>query len=346
MSLHHGGQLHAAARQFGVPLEQWLDLSTGVSPYSWPVPEVPAAVWRDLPDSDGGLEQAAANYYGCPAQNLLAVDGSQFALATMPGLLPGGRVAMPRRGYAEHRAAWQGSGYKLCDYADIDSLIALVDEGQVEHALVINPNNPTAGRIGKQQLQRLRETLRRRGGYLVVDEAFGDIEPEYSIVDEVGAGGLVVYRSLGKFFGLAGLRLGFLIGESALCRAMCKRMMPWQVSHPARWIGRRALQDEVWQAMQRARLQDEGEQWLAELRAQLPDFDLSGAGLFVTASAAGKRCSDLFQFAARRGLLLRLFQEQDGVELLRFGLPTLADKSRVLDILTAYAGDARCSEAS
>ena len=207
VALKHGGDLSEASEVFGIPKDQWIDLSTGISPWSWPVPEVPESVWRALPDACDGLEEAAANYYGCDPGVLLAVPGSQYALQHIPFHIDRGRVAIPARGYAEHRAAWLNAGHEVVDYKNAEQLAQLAAGHEVQHAVVINPNNPTGEMVGSQQLMAMQQQLHSVGGWMIVDEAFVDALPGNSLVSECPQSGLVVLRSVGKFFGLAGLRL-------------------------------------------------------------------------------------------------------------------------------------------
>lgn len=297
--LEHGGRLGAAARRFGIPRTEWLDLSTGIAPWPYPLPPVPAEIWQRLPEegSDGdGLEDAACSYYG--AEHLLVLPGSQAAIQMLPRFFPRGRVAMPAPLYAEHPAAWQAAGHVLVGW----------DEA-ADYAVACNPNNPTGQYYGRDEL--LNRAARVR--WLVVDEAFLDTTPEASLIG-CGAKNVIVLRSLGKFFGLAGARVGFACAAPELLERLAEALGPWAVSHPARWAARRALADRDWQATQRARLVG-ASQRLAGLLACLGAS--TGSALFqyvVTPRAAA-----LFEALARRGILVRLF---DNPAALRFGLPT------------------------
>lgn len=341
IDLEHGGNLPAASRRFDIPLDQWMDLSTGISPWSWPVPVLPQHVWQTLPYADEQLETAAAGYYGCDRAAILAVPGSQYALQYTPALLRTGTVAMPLRGYAEHRAAWLRAGYHIVEYADGNALRHLVETGAVDHALVINPNNPTGEVVAAQHLQRLHERLRERDGWLVVDEAFADVTPGISLAPRCPAHGLIVYRSAGKFFGLAGLRLGFMLAPPGLLEQLHAAMPPWLLSHPARWIGAAALSDQAWQVQQRARLTRVAEQWLRDLRAAVPALAFTGTSLFVSGVGAAAYCEALYASLARRAVLLRLFESIAEQRILRFGLPLPETRGLVLHLLREAVEECR-----
>ncbi len=310
--LEHGGRLNAAARRWGIPRAAWLDLSTGIAPWPYPLPAVPAQVWQRLPEDDDGLEAAARAYYGADA--LLALPGSQAAIQWLPRLLPSGRVAMPAPLYAEHPAAWQAAGHTLVGWDDA-----------ADYALLCNPNNPTGTRYACDAL--LARAARVK--LLVVDEAFIDADSRESLLG-CGAGNVIVLRSLGKFFGLAGARIGFAFGSSALLEGLAEALGPWAVSHPARWAARRALADRDWQAAQRARLHAAATR-LADLLACLGQP--AGCALFQT--VVTPRAAALHEALARRGILVRRF---DAPTMLRFGLPaTERDWQRLTTALKEIA---------
>lgn len=321
MKLHHGGNTHAAAALYGIVESQWIDLSTGISPWSWPAPEIPSEVLRKLPCNDGVLEQAAAKYYGSKGDAVLAVPGSQYALQHLPSFLERGRVAMPLRGYAEHRLAWVSAGHKVVDYRDTLELQTLVESAAVDHALLINPNNPTGHIVLPRELERLHAQLAGRGGFLVVDEAFADVWPENSLARLCPLPGLVVFRSLGKFFGLAGVRLGFMLAPVSVQESLGAIMSPWMLSHPARWIGEQALLDRQWQEQQRERLERASREWQTTLQELLPQFEFERNPLFLCMRAPPAICDSVYEGLARRGVLIRQFDPIGQQGMLRFGLP-------------------------
>jgi len=227
--LEHGGRLRAAAQRYGIPLEDWLDLSTGVAPYGWDLPAVPGSAWARLPEADDGLEQAARDYYG--AVSLLPVAGSQAAIQALPRLRVNSSVGILAPTYAEHAAAWRREGHRVIKLSEGSVHRALP---QVDVLLVVNPNNPTGRLIEPARLLDWHDELAERGGWLVVDEAFIDCTPEHSLAAYSDMPGLIVLRSFGKFFGLAGLRLGFVLAAQALLDELAALLGPWAVSGPAR----------------------------------------------------------------------------------------------------------------
>ena len=343
MKLVHGGDLSSASRKFGIAKEQWIDLSTGISPWSWPVPNVPEIVWQSLPDVNDGLEQVAADYYGCDTRALLPVSGSQDGLQAIPFLLEQGTVAMPVRGYEEHRLAWCNAGHEIVPYQSAEQLQQLVSTGQVTHAVVINPNNPTGEVIDRQLLMGLQQKLKESGGWLLVDEAFIDVLPENSLATECPSSGLIVLRSIGKFFGLAGLRLGFVLAPSALLQRLEEQLPPWNVSHPARWIGKQALDDVAWHRTQRQRLQSMSEQWCQQLAARFTSLKFIASSLFVSGIGSPGLCEDIYRELGQRGVLIRVFDEIAGQRMVRFGLPTEEELPKVLKVLDQVTEGQLCT---
>ena len=308
--LHHGGRLRAAAARYGIALDQWLDLSTGINPNGWPVPAIPTASWARLPEDDDGLEQAAQSYY--ETEHVLPVAGSQAAIQALPRLRPRSRVAVLDPGYAEHAYAWRRAGHEVTGVA-AERLDEAMQDSDV--LLLIHPNNPTGARFPVEQLLHWHARLAARGGWLVVDEAFMDVTPEHSLCHYSARPGLIVLRSLGKFFGLAGARVGFVLAEPAVLDAIEARLGPWAVSAPSRWVARAALADIAWQQSARPALLAAGAR-LAELLRSRGLAPTGGTALFQwvrTADAAAWH-----ERLARQGILTRLFADPPS---LRFGLP-------------------------
>ena len=310
--LEHGGRLREAAARYNITADRWLDLSTGINPHPWPVPPLSPACWHRLPESPDGLEEAAASYYGNP--NLLPVAGSQAAIQCLPTLLPRAMVACLSPLYAEHPHAWQKAGHRPRFLQN--ALLPRALAAATPYILLCNPNNPTAERHPRDIVLDTAQQLRKRGGWLIVDEAFIDATPEESVTPLAGtaeAPNLIVFRSIGKFFGLAGARVGFLFAAPDLLTRMAEALGPWSVAGPAREAATLALQDRRWQAETRSRLSAAGER----LHALLAPFgDVRSTALFATLTT--QHAAELHEHLARAGILVRHFDQQP---LLRFGLP-------------------------
>ena len=324
--LEHGGRLRQAALHYGIAESDWLDLSTGLAPWPFAVPEIPERAWARLPETDDGLEQAACAYYGAP--DLLPVPGSQCAIQLIPRLRRSGKVGVLSPCYAEHAHAWRRNGHIVREVMEhevdfyLDNLDVLV---------VVNPNNPTGLSLAPEQLLEWHARLTQRGGWLVVDEAFMDNTPSLSLAEYSTREGLIVLRSFGKFFGLAGVRLGFVLAESKLLKLLAEQVGPWAVSGPTRIVGQACLSDTEAHARQRER-SERASQRLAELLVVYGLAPLGGCALFqwlITPNA-----EHLYEFMAQRGILLRLFAHNSS---LRFGLPAHeADWLRLEQALVTY----------
>ena len=314
--LEHGGNLAAAAKQYDIPLENWLDLSTGINPDNYPIADIPTAVWQKLPLEDDGLIEAACAYYGC--QFALPTAGSQAALQVLPQLRAASKVAMPKLMYQEHANAWQTHGHEVIKFDFFP------DENIIEQAdvlLLCNPNNPTATKFSAAELLGWHAALAARGGWLIVDEAFMDVTPERSIAKYTHLEGLFVLRSLGKFFGLAGARVGFLLAETHMLKQMQEAIGPWSITGPSRLIAKQAISDKAWQEKTRVQLAEKSHK-LATLLTKYNLTPMSGTALFQFLPT--KEALALQHHLAQQGIWVRLFSDTPGLSAraaLRFGLP-------------------------
>jgi cobalamin biosynthetic protein CobC len=311
----HGGKLRAASGQFGIPLSDWVDLSTGIAPIPYPMPELPASVWQRLPEEEDGLLDAARGYYG--AKNLLPVNGSQAAIMALPRLRAAGTVAVLFPGYGEYAPAWAAAGHGVIE--------CTADEVLQKNADVIvlaNPNNPDGQVFSREALLAAAERQAQRQGWLVVDEAFADVDSGHSLAAVAGteaAKNVIVLRSLGKFFGLAGARVGFCIAAKDILNRLQDLLGPWPLANPARFAAKVGLGDTAWQINQRAYLC----QASARLAALLRQYGLApkgGTALFqyVPFQRGSEGLAALYTHFAQRGILVRRFTQPAA---LRFGLP-------------------------
>jgi cobalamin biosynthetic protein CobC len=310
----HGGDLGAARRQFPGAPEPFIDLSTGINPRAYPVPHLPAELFARLPEADALTELAvvAARAYGAPsAACVVPAPGTQILLPLVAGLAAAGRAAVVMPSYPEHARTAALAGHKVEAVRDIG------DCGDADLVIVGHPNNPDGRLADRAGLIALANKLSGRGGVLVVDEAFMDVGPPgASLVPDVMRANIVVLRSFGKFFGLAGLRLGFALAAPALAARLAAMLGPWAVSGPALAVGAKALADAAWIDQTRRKLALEAQ----KLDAVLTDAGLDivgGTGLFRLARLAAAPA--LFEKLGRAGILVRRFP--DRADWLRFGLP-------------------------
>ena len=295
MRLPHGGDLGHARRAFGEPEGGWIDLSTGVNPWPWPVPPLSPEALRRLPSEEGLADLAAAAARAFGARRALPVPGAQAAILQLPFCVPPGDVAVVSPTYNEHAPAWEAAGHR----------VRLVAEPEPAGVLVVtNPNNPDGRSWRPEELLAVDCSL------LVVDESFADPTPEFSLAAH---GHVVVLRSFGKFYGLPGLRLGFVLGPGGLLDRLEARLGPWPVSGPALEIGARAYRDGAWAAETRIRLGQAAAR-LDEVLAARGFELLGGTPLFRFVAGEGGAA----RFASQ-GLWVRSFPDMPG--RFRLGLP-------------------------
>ena len=233
----HGGGLDAAIARFGGTRTGWLDLSTGINPVPYPVGDLPTDAWTALPDhaAQQRLLDAARRFWRVPdTAAVLAAPGASSLIARIPLLRAPAQVDIPGPTYNEHGAAFHAGGWS-------------VSKGGSARVLV-HPNNPD-GRLWSRT-----EALAGDPRLLVIDESFCDVAPGDSLIALSARPGTLVLKSFGKFWGLAGLRLGFAIGDPTLISVLAEALGPWPVSGPALTAGARALHDGTWAKTTRGRL--------------------------------------------------------------------------------------------
>jgi cobalamin biosynthetic protein CobC len=323
MQVPHGGNLGEAAERYGIPRETWVDLSTGINPHGYPVPPIDPQAWIRLPDDHDDLEAIAAAHYD--ASSALAVAGTQAAIRMLPAVLPKGRVGIGLLTYGEYAPAFERAGFpvdrfvtaQFADASDAAAFVLRPDQAlpaDLKHLVLVNPNNPGAERFAPQQVMQWYEELAARGGTLIVDEAFVEAMPELSVSSFAGREGLIVLRSIGKFYGLAGARVGFVLAGPRIEQAMRFLRGPWSVSGPARAVVRAALLDVDWQARARASLNASG----ARLSELLARFHSTVWHTPLFSWVRDERAGQWQDGLARHGVWVRRF---DAIPGIRLGLP-------------------------
>ncbi|WP_036172584.1 threonine-phosphate decarboxylase CobD [Massilia sp. 9096] len=308
--LEHGGKLREARLRYGG--DDWIDLSTGVNPVGYPVAPPAPEAWHRLPEPDPALLRAACDYYGAP--RLLPVAGTQAAIQALPRLRAPARVSVSAPSYAEHSHHWARHGHvmRAVTYGELDDAVRDSDV-----VVVVNPNNPTGATVAPERLLAWHAELAARGGWLIVDQAFGDTDRALSVAAHADQPGLVVLHSIGKFFGLAGLRLGFVAAESSLLAALDDLLGPWAVSGPAQQAALAALRDQEWQQATALRLHRDGER----MRALLREHDIRASGSPLFHWWAQEQPEAFHEHMARHAIWVRLLR--DAGRGIRLGLPAV-----------------------
>jgi len=301
-NIEHGGALDKAIARFGGMPGDWLDLSTGINPEHYPLPDIPAEVWNRLPDDRLllGTCKLARDYYGLPeGAPIVAAPGTQALIQIIPTLTKPATVAILTPTYQEHAASFAASGWQVVECAGIADI---PDNATV--AVIVNPNNPDGRVIAADELLALARTLGARGGFLVVDEAFADPHPEISVAALACHEPLIVLKSFGKFFGLAGVRLGFAVAQAGIVETIARRLGPWAVPGPALVIASDAFAGgETLQAF-RARI-DIRRRGLSDVLARCGLWEVGGTALFSL--VAHDNAHGLYNALCAEHILVRKF---------------------------------------
>ncbi len=304
----HGGGIDAAVAQFGGHRADWIDLSTGINPVAYPLGDLPADAWNALPDEGAfaRLEQAARSFWNIPqSAAVLPAPGASALIARMPAIAPAGRVHIPAPTYNEHARAFLAQGWTASDSADT--------------CVLVHPNNPD-GRLW---------SARDFAPLTIVDESFCDVTPDATLIEHAARPNTIILKSFGKFWGLAGLRLGFAIGDPALIAKLAQGIGPWAVSGPALEIGTRALRDHAWANATRARLTADA----ARLDAMMGLPVVGGTSLFRLYDT--ENAAALQSHLARAHIWTRVFPYSS--RWLRLGLPGAANHWARLETAMATA---------
>ncbi|MCP5085209.1 MAG: pyridoxal phosphate-dependent class II aminotransferase [Rhodobacteraceae bacterium] len=295
----HGGGLDAAVEGFGGARGEWLDLSTGINPVPYPLPDIPGNTWAALPDSAGQQELliAARKFWQAPdSAGILAASGVSALISQLPRLAGPATVGISNPTYNEHEAAFRSHGW--------------VPESSGSANVYVHPNNPDGRLFDSEDIKKRHRVL------TIIDESFCDVCPENSLIHLTEKKGVIVLKGLGKFWGLAGLRLGFAIARPDTIARLANMLGPWAVSGPAQYVGTSALSDHNWATNTRQRLTQDAaklDKIVCGSRAQLS----GGTSLFrLYEVGEAKRVQDML---AKRHIWSRVFPYSEG--LLRLGLP-------------------------
>lgn len=346
--INHGGAVDRAASRYGIPASDWLDLSTGINPVAYPVPDIDSVHWQRLPLTSelDGLKAAATHYYNLPAtDHLVCTPGTQALIQMIPFWLKDrmetkAQVHVMGPTYGEHERCWQRAGYNCQIHqtepderiAKTVDILSTVGSGTV--IILVNPNNPDGAMFAPADIVELGKLADARNCWLVIDEAFMDCQPDQSVcprIDQLKT--TIVLRSFGKFFGLAGVRLGCAVMDRHLAADLESRIGPWAIPGPTIVVGTQAFLDTEWQQQSRTRLSTDAAR-LDDLITSNSKLALSG-GTDLFRYYDGNACVALADHLGKRGILIRLFDHD--ANKVRFGLPgTDTDWKRLEDAMADW----------
>ena len=306
----HGGNIDVASAKYGFATDEMLDLSTGISPFTYPLPPVTSDALQPLPTAAmlDACAKTARHAYGVPdTLNVTVGAGTQAFLQIIPRLAKAGTVWIRQPTYNEHAHCWVDAGHHIVD-GDV-----MPDEA--DHAVIVFPNNPTGDRYA--DLPDLASNIERKGGLLIIDGAFLDNAEGAEILAELSAFSCVIHlRSFGKFFGLAGVRLGFAIASQIHCDSLLSMLGPWAVNNVALIAGVTALHDQAWIESHKDILERQSDRLVKLLAGANLDI-IGGTFLFQTIRDAD--ALSLHEHLAKAGIWTRIYTEWP--DLMRFGLP-------------------------
>jgi len=339
----HGGNIEAASRYFDIPIECWLDLSTGVNPNSYHIPDIPASAYCSMPYQQASFIQAVARYY--ENDQFVALNGTQQAITILPSVLDHLPVLLPEVGYQEHHRAWLRNGNEIVEYPAFNHATAVefishaIARNPAQHIVVINPNNPSGLSFSPDTLRSWASAL-QSGATLIVDEAFIDCGPSKSVLPSHMHANMVVLRSFGKFFGLAGIRLGFCFAAESVLQSLSSMVNSWDVNGPAQVIATQAFQDQLWIDALRAQSAiniEQRQQLFAGLFDHLPVQYQTHQALFSSYVLPHNAAMAVYEGFAYLGILLRLIPHSDQYTILRIGQCDLAFNNNLERINQACA---------
>ena len=312
MTFIHGGQLEKIKQQYPKQTLPWVDLSTGISPFSYPIQAKEKTCAVSLPQHHQALKHAAAHYYG--SEHLVITPGSMWGIQTLP-LIRRLRhsddtrpVLLPKQGFNEHKKAWLNWGFKVETYDKQPSPSQLVS---AQVCIVINPNNPTGQIFQPTQLTKFYQALSINNGDLIVDEAFLDVHPELSMAAETDKPNLIILKSFGKYFGLPGLRVGALIAHPSVLDIANRLLNEWSISSVAQATAIDAWLDIRWHALHNRKLKTAGER----LQALLAKVGIVTQGTVFFQTHYCSHAKSLYEYLLNQAIYVRLLDDESGVRI-------------------------------
>jgi cobalamin biosynthetic protein CobC len=337
----HGGDIVDASRRYDIAIDQWIDLSTGINPECYPI-TLNESSFQQLPYTRPEFIDASAAYY--QSSRFIPVSGTQTAIQQLPTLLADFPVLVPQVGYQEHVKYWREKDADIDYYPSLDLLASSVfiekslKDNPQQHLVIINPNNPTGVLFEKAQLLSWAKKL-APNAYLIVDEAFIDTVSAQSVIDENLPENIIVLRSFGKFFGLAGVRLGYCFAHEKILSGLQRCIGLWQVNGPAQAIAVKALGDVEWQRQIKCHIQKNAlftqqifEPLMTAVSGTLKCSNTSlsfHSALFSSYRMFSVDAVKISQDFAESGILLRFIPLDNDQALLRIGL---LDQDNVLAV--------------
>jgi threonine-phosphate decarboxylase len=357
-SFDHGGNVFAVSRSLGVSPEDILDFSASINPLgpAQGVREALLTVFSRLahyPDSDcTELREALAESHGVEPANICVANGSTQLIYLLPRLAPGKRALVVAPAFSEYARALARDGWGVeqfvLDATDgfafpLNRLEMSLRNGY-DLLILGNPGNPTGRLYPISVVEAIHRLCRAAGCFLILDEAFMDFCEEGSAKHHAAEReGILVLRSLTKFYALPGVRVGYAIGKTSIIARLALSREPWSVNIFAQAAGLASLADAGYAAATMKLILLEREHLFAGLAAipGLSPFS-SAANYLLVEIVRGPSASELAERLLARLILIRACGNFAGLDD-RFFRVAVRKREENDQILAALAAAVPCS---
>jgi threonine-phosphate decarboxylase len=346
----HGGNIYAASRDLRCQPASMLDFSAsinplGMAPGAVQVVQASLELATHYPDPDCyELKQALGRFHGIDPECVCIGNGSTELIFLLPKTLALRRALIPGPTFSEYAAAMRAVG------GEVSMLLAPPEEefrirlSQVAAALqrsldcvwLCNPNNPTGQLWTKAQVLELWKKARRVGASLIVDEAFIDYCEADSVVSEATSrAGLLVLRSFTKFYGMPGLRVGYLVAEPTVIRRIEAMRLPWSVNNLAQVAAIASLNETSYAVRSRQLIIEERPRLAAALAGQGWVPCPSSANFLLVRLPSFLKSAAVAAATRRQGVLIRDCESFEGMgqQWIRVAVRTAAEHERLVQAL-------------
>ena len=351
----HGGNPWALLEPSAADPSGILDFSVDVNPMGPPpslerllAEAAPRAAWYPEP-TYREFREAAGRAEGVDPESVLPGNGTADLIHLLSRWKAGGRTGVFVPTFTEYERAAAADAGSVTPWvaAEADGFAPRIqEETDAELVFLCNPNNPTGVLLEKERLLGFVEQVERRGGTVVVDEAYMEFVEDgrrYSLAPMAERSrGLVVLRSLTKCFAIPGLRVGYGVGPAAIVRRLREIQPPWALNGPAAFVAARLLAQESLSPSVRRLL---GE-WRSALTGELERlpwlkvFPSSANFLLCRLLDPGLSARALAERLAERGILIRVCDDFTGLEpgrFIRVAVRRPEENGRLLDGLREAA---------
>lgn len=353
----HGGDVYAASRELGRSVEHLIDFSASINPLG-PAP----SVWRAITNASRVLQhypdptcwvlrEKLASHWRCRPDRIVVGNGSSELIYAIPRVLGLRHLLVIGPTFSEYATAmFLIGGQVTMVFADrgqdyrppLDKAMALLRQkrsshGGIDAVVLCNPNSPTGQACHPDDVLKLARVAGRRRIWMIVDETFADYCPDYSICFRMSSlSHVVVLRSLTKFHGLPGLRVGYAVGSSRMTQQIRRQLSPWSVNAMGQVAALAALSDARHSKRSLSFMGRERKRLTAAL-ARLPGCTVfpSQANFLFLELPAGWQAGSITARLRRQGLLIRDCSKMPGCNdrSIRVAVRTRRENIRLVEAL-------------